>query len=748
MLLLPLAEAGADRGQLGLRRLALRTSADRLQKANDFSPDGSLWATDILPVVEQIVSQSVSNESDRKWDAAWPEPVTLLEHLEPLRWECETGPWAKQVACTLWELGPAARAGSHGQLARIVDRLDELNHLAEDLAAQIDDGALATRFRRAHHALARRLAVWSEVVRAGGLSAPVHDPAELDPERLALCLERVDAVAGDPEIARAWREYLALDRLERVSREATGVDRPQSRAVARLALNRFTRLELPPEHRKFISCRRYAELKLELRRWASLPLDVGGILRHMEQYEQSGSPVDARLLAEDRLLLACSPNPEHRELGRQLEMHYRNANVRIVLTGELLNRTMPDRETKHERVNDRMMGLAVRGRSVNQTDLGVRMVPDPEGLRMALEVRGLISSRTTTSSGPATFVNESKSTYLASKEIELGTWGLRFHPAEIAVDNDTRLRSLTTKLDIIPVLGGVVQEIAHSQHQESQAEMDRYVEKKIADEAKQQIDEEADAQLGELNESLQRRILQPLSDLSLSPTMIDAYTSRRRATMRLRLAGEDQVAGHTPRPRAFANSLASCQIHESALNNAFQRMELDGGTFTLAEVRGRIAEILNYPEMIEQDPGREDVKITFVKEAAIRVRCQDGRILVRLSIARLSSGSRRWKDFTVRAYYQPNLDGQNAELARAGVVELDTRGSLGAQIALRGIFSKAFSKNRPWKLTPESLIDDERLAGLAVSQLVIDDGWIGLALGPEPLEAQAVVAQRGAVHAD
>ena len=96
----------------------------------------------------------------------------------------------------------------------------------------------------------------------------------------------------------------------------------------------------------------------------------------------------------------------------------------------------------------------------------------------------------------------------------------------------------------------------------------------------------------------------------------------------------------------------------------------------------------------------------------------------------------------VRAYYQPRIEGHDAELVRVGVIELDTRGSLATQIALRGVFSKAFSKNRPWKLRPANLVDEGRLADLAVTQLVIDDGWVGVALGAERFEARAVVAQR------
>jgi len=716
----------------------------RLPPVDVSSPGEGLWPTDIdiLPTLDTIVSQSMPHDAESAWDSVWPEPVALLERLDELAWECETGPWARAVARQIRRLGSIRAGGAEDQAVSIFDRLSELNRAADSLAERTDGGLRAVELRRTQYALARRLAIWRHVIAAGGLSAPFGDPAEADTRQLEFCLAQIDEITADRVAGRAWRAYLELDALERFLRQPTTGQGEQRRVLARRTLDQLTRPGMTPEQRRFLARDPFTKLKSQLRRWAAEPADLAGLLRHIEQYEQTGSPSDARRVAEDCLLLGLSADSGKRELGRQLHTYYRNANVRIAITGELLDRMMPDRKPEFEWVNDQVLGKPVHGRSVTCTDVGIRLIPDPNRLRPALEIQGAVAALTESTSGPATFSNVSESAYLALKELEIGTWGLRMRPAQVTVDNSIRLRSLRTSLDMIPLVGAVVQEIAQSQHEKSQPEMTREVEEKIAARAKQQIDEEADARLGDLDEKLKARVLEPLAKLSLGPTMVSAQTTERRLTMRLRLASEEQLAGHTPRPRALSDSLASCQIHESALNNAIERMGFDGGTFTPEEIRRRIAEILNSPEMLEEDPGRDDVEITFAQNDAVTVRCQDGRMEVTLSIAKLTKSPNHWDDFRVRAYYRPEINGRNGELARDGLVELCADQSLQSQIALRTIFSKTFSRHRPWKLSPERLVTDPRMADLAVTQLVIDDGWIGWALGPKRPGPEPVVAQR------
>ncbi|HUT95287.1 MAG TPA: hypothetical protein VMY37_37885 [Thermoguttaceae bacterium] len=726
----------------------IEPSIERLPSFEVASPEGALWADDVVPKLDDLVAECRRHASRSAWDGPWPEPVALWDRLEDVAWECETGPWARHVLREVRRLGSIAPQGHDREVHSILEALDERARAAESLAAQLDDYALAAKLRQAEHALTRRLALWSQVQEAGGLRSRVNDPAEVDPGPLSLCLARIDKIGGDPERLGEWKEYLELDALGRLLAEPSAADLPTRRALARRTLRRMTRPRLSVEQREFLASKPLVELGSELRRHAAGPIDLGDVLRHVEAYESTGAPADARRVAEDCLLLGLSQEVSRRELARRLGMHYRDANVRLVLTEELLERMMPEREPEHQWVSERVMGTPVRGRSTTSADVGVRMVPDPSRLRVALQIEGLVSALTESTAGPATFWSDSRSTYLALKEIELGTWGLRMQPAEVRVDNDIRIRSLSTTLDVIPLIGTVAQEVAQSQHQKNQPQMSREVERKVAAQAKQQIDEEVETSLGDVNETLEARVFGPLAALSLGPEMLDSETTESRLSMRLRLAADEQLAGHTCRPWAPSDSLASCQIHESALNNVIQQIGLDGGTFTPAEVRQRIAEVFNSPEILERDPGREDVEITFAAQDAVRVRCRDGRVAITLSIAKLRKSPSLWTDFQVRAFYRPEFEGLRAELVRDGIVKLDAVKSLRSQIPLRGVFSKTFSKQQPWKLTPERLVDDPRMADLAVTQLVIEDGWIGVALGPKRVDSQPVVAQRNTEGVD
>ncbi len=731
--------------------------------AESVASEEKLAATDILPAFDapenlnavgdpvglsdpdELAMDCRRGTSRPAWDGRWPEPTQLLDRLDAVAWDCDTGPWARRAIRRVRRLNSAS---SPEELLSIFERLDASVREAARLAAGLEDFDLAARLRQAQHALDRRVALWRLAQKAGGLSTTVHDPVRVGVTRLSECLGRAADMPGDPAVVRQWTEYLELDAVEQLIADKAPNDRQALQTQARRTLRRLDHPGLSLDQRALLAGEPFVQLRSELRRQAAEPLDLRAVLAHVEQYECTGTPHDAQRVTEDRMLLERSPKAAQRELASLLAARYRDANVRLVVTGEMIERMLPDREPEFQWVRDRVMGTPVRGQSLTSAELGVRLIPDSSRLRMTLEVEGLVSALTKSKTGPATFWSDSQSVYVATKEVEVGPAGLRVSPAEVDVDNAIRLRSVSTTLDVIPLIGAVAQEVAQSQHEKSQPEMRREVERKVARQASRKIDEEVDGRLDELEAKLRDRVFAPLAGLSLSPKLVDCRTTEARMTVRLRLAHDDQLAGHTCRPWAPSDSLVSCQVHESALNNAIQRMGLDGGTFTLAEVRSRLAEALHAPEILENDPGRDDVQVTFAAADAVRVRCREGRLAVHLSIARLSKSPSVWKDFQVRAVYRPNAEGLRAELVRDGIVELDAAYSLRSQIPLRGVFSKVFHRDEAWKLTPDRLADDPRMADLAVTQLVIEDGWIGIALGPRRAESRPAVAQRGAVDVD
>jgi hypothetical protein len=464
---------------------------------------------------------------------------------------------------------------------------------------------------------------------------------------------------------------------------------------------------------------------------------VADLLRDIERYERTRLPNDARRLAVDCQSLAASPVEARRQLADRVDMHYRNANFRFAVTEELLNNLIPERKLEYAQLNETVVGHPVQGTSLMATELAVRMLPDPHRALLALEVTGDIASLTTTNAGLAQLHNESESRYVARKPLEIDMKGISLWPAEVGVENQTRLSGVETSMDNVPIVNWLVNHAVRTQYDMNSSAANEETKQKIVAKASDRVDTEVRKHFSEVVDRLNQHVFDPLNSLALGPELIDAETQEKRFTMRLRLGGEDQLGSHTPRPQAPSDSLASIQIHESVINNGIQRLHLDGRTFTLPELSRHVAESLNCPAPWPTDPENNDVKITFAQQNAVVIRCQDGQVTLTLSIARLSKSPRRWSNFQVRAVYQPVVHGRSAQLVREDAIHLIASRSLGSQLVLRGIFGHALSRKTPWNLIPEKIINQPKLQNAAITQFVIDDGWIGLSLGPKPVTTTA-----------
>ena len=154
--------------------------------------------------------------------------------------------------------------------------------------------------------------------------------------------------------------------------------------------------------RQFVSAGPVAALRTELQRHTAEPVELADVLTHVERYEQTRLSSDARRLAEDcRYLSLVQAEPERR-LAESLERDYRNANLRLAVTGELLNRLMPERDPEVASVRDTVLGVPVRGRSLTSTIVAREVPPlcHPLSAENKLVVAcGFLSGTTSANSG-------------------------------------------------------------------------------------------------------------------------------------------------------------------------------------------------------------------------------------------------------------------------------------------------------------------------------------------------------------
>ena len=88
-------------------------------------------------------------------------------------------------------------------------------------------------------------------------------------------------------------------------------------------------------------------------------------------------------------------------------------------------------------------------------------------------------------------------------------------------------------------------------------------------------------------------------------------------------------------------------------------------------------------------------------------------------------------DVIVHAAYIPTVDGLTADLTRDGALGIEGRFSSGERARLHNIFKTVLPPERHLPLVRLNDPNDKTFQGLMITQLVLEDGWVGSAIGPE-----------------
>lgn len=668
-------------------------------------------------------------------------PAVLVRQLQHAAAPPLSASWAQDA---LAELEPLTTPGSTSdELAASVAALDQLAQRGLDQSLELADPTLQRIGIRAARSIARRIPLWRTLVEAdaAGATMLLNEPAAqtAGDEAIGPLLNQFAAITAGSDAGAAWRDYLMLDELAALASVGGSDLANRRRDAARRVMARLDSPELTDAQREFLADTPAAELAAALRPWATGKVDLAILAALIERYELRGAQRDADLINELRSRMAFSGDPRQMQAAEHLDRYYRNGNMRLAVSGELLNRLTPQPEPSNTRVRDNVAGADVRGRAQTTTQLELRLLPDPEVWRFGLEARGTVRSQTYSDTWPARVRNSAAVDYEARKLILVNRHGVHVWPAESRTGkNQNRMTGVDNELDLVPLVGPIVEGYAERQHRERRPRAMAQVRSKVQREARSRLDREADAKLEVMEEKFAQAVLGPLEQLALAIEPMEMYTTAQRAVMRMRLADDAQLGAHTPRPSAPGDSLASAQLHESALNNAARGLGLDGREFTAIELYETLAAQLDRSMAPPEADFPSRARVRFAKSDAVRVRCHDDRVELILSIAELAQGRDRITNVRVHAFFRPVVDGLSLKLVRDDTLQFDGRRLLtGPRIVLHSVFGKMLPKDQEIVILAPRVEGDPRFAGLMVTQLVIEDGWVAMALGPKSPERTA-----------
>ncbi len=651
-----------------------------------------------------------------------PYSPSLIEGLRELASEPMCSDWAQEII-SLLECVHQTTALATPEMAehfqKLFRRLSETPRLAEQ-AKSFD---VRAKLLRLGYAAKRRVDIWHQVHRilSQGEVATSFAASDMQ-QRLAAVEERL----AETEYAQEWRTYLLLKEI----RDVTGPgDATERHDVAKRVLKRIDSPQMSESQVEVFQKSPFEEFSLELRRWASEPVDYLRLLDQIEEYERTASTESAQAIAGCYEVVRWSPRPELRKLGELLNTHYRNGNVRVALTAEFLNRLLPDPQSYQQNVSGSIAGANVSGTSHTVNRLQVVLQPDSETWHIGLEAHGEVASDTAASKGPATFYNQGFARYHARKWLMVDRRGIRVWRAETDANSETALTGFETDFDPIPIVGWLARSVARSQHDQQYYSAKVETEEMVRNQAGSRFDDEVHEQLAVAEQKVKQKLLGPFAKIALKPTPLDMSTTEQRVIARYRLAADYQLGAQTPRPQAPGDSLLSVQVHESALNNTLANLKLEGRRIELHKLYHELATTFERPELEVPEDLDEGVIIQFADEEAVRIRCDNSQVMLTIRIAELKSGRSKWNDFSVRAFYVPDADQLNANLVREGTLQIIGE-RIGDRFPLRFIFSKVLSKSRAFNLINKRLGENPHLSDCRVNQFVINDGWIGVGVGP------------------
>jgi hypothetical protein len=179
------------------------------------------------------------------------------------------------------------------------------------------------------------------------------------------------------------------------------------------------------------------------------------------------------------------------------------------------------------------------------------------------------------------------------------------------------------------------------------------------------------------------------------------------------------------------------QVHESALSNAALGVGLDGKRLTAQELQTLIREKFARSNGPAAMAVNENTVFGFADRDAVRFRVADQRLELILSMREVIQDGESARNFYVHVFYVPVIDGLEAEFVRDGALGIEGRIGTGQRARMHNVFNKVFTEERRLPIVRLDDVNDSRLAGLMITQLVLEDGWIGLAIGPTYAERTA-----------
>jgi len=420
--------------------------------------------------------------------------------------------------------------------------------------------------------------------------------------------------------------------------------------------------------------------------------------------------------------------------------NYFNHNLHFVVSEELLSRLISDYRSESGCIAECILGAWVTGSQNTNVDLRADIKPSANRAMFDMHVNGSVHSSTVATKSPATIWSQGNNSFWMNKSVFFDGRNVTSTAATFSVSTSSQVTGLKTKFDGIPIVRGIVRNIANQKIAESKPQSEALTAQKIRDAALPKFEDEANNQFSTANGTL-NKMFASLERRGVAPDSTSARSSNTHMALSSRTIGLERIGGSLQPPSALIATGAAVQLHESALNNAIDALGFQGRTILEKDVARELESALsdlfqreikltdNTPEPVKADGEPEPpTSFVFSKSDPIRVHFDKNQITLVLRAGVLQTGKEEIPEQIITIPIDMSLQGGKVVLepGKIGIASKEESDRL-KQITRANQIRRILS-NRLIRRELDGTIDlqaaGDKTLPLTVTMIQLLDGWL------------------------
>ena len=466
---------------------------------------------------------------------------------------------------------------------------------------------------------------------------------------------------------------------------------------------------------------------------------MGKLVEALEQYEDGRSSTSAKAardaFADVRKLAADGGD----RLGESLSAAYFNFNFRIIATEPFLTKLAQRSRTDSGAVDDFILGAKVDGQQTTNTTVGIDVQPNAKNIQFALTLSGVAQTSTQGVTEQATIFTSGYHQFWAKKSIAFNGDKFLSWPATINVQANNTTTGARTGASGVPIFGGIVDNYAVGKARERRYESEQIASGKLQAQVLPRFDSEVDGEFFTFSKKLEESVIPSLKKNRLYPSARSFMSSDSEIYVSTRLMEDGELAADSTRLTAMSATGAAVHLHETMLNNSFDRMNLGGRSLTEGELAKEISKALSdalgrdiqFGTNKSADDKPDTTKFVLPTTDFIRMRIENGTITLVIRMGLEPEGREAIPTQEISVPIKVTIEGNSLKLEAGEVTvsPVDAVANAVEQRARAAVVTTKIQKALPVR-TVDRFIDVKRDDGSTVKVAIVgvkaNGGWLSI----------------------